>query len=197
MIARRTVLSFLPLAWTTHVLPAWAAEERSAEYFAQHTAPDGTDFFVVIAQKGERGERVVVRGVVTDGQATIPGASIYVYHADADGRYNPTISRPGAGAESPRLAGYMRSDSRGRYVFESVRPTPYPGSTIPARVHYVVSADGFKSRTFELWLEDDPLISAEKLAEQAADPLRISIRPAIRTASKVWQVTQDIVLERL
>lgn len=205
MVTRRTALSFLSSLPLARAMPARAADAERLPgpplpppaYFQKHLAPAEADFFVVLADRRERGERMVVRGAVTDGAAPVKGASVYAYHADADGRYDPLEPRPGEGADNARLAGYMRTDAAGRYVFESVRPAPYPGTTLPAHIHYVVSADGFRSRFFEIWFEGDPMITADHLAARARRPDYWYIRPAVRTASRAWQVTHDIVLERL
>jgi protocatechuate 3,4-dioxygenase beta subunit len=199
MTTRRTVLTYLPLAAFAGVIPARAAEEPQGpppEYFKKHTAPEGSSFFISNAPKNERGDRMVIRGVVTDGKNPIPNASVYIYHTDKDGRYDPQEARPGEGSDNPRLHGYMRTDSVGRYVYGSIRPAPYPGTTLPAHVHYVVTAEGYKDRTFEFWFEGDPMITADHLAAQAKRPDYFYIRPAKRDTNRVWQITFDIVMER-
>jgi protocatechuate 3,4-dioxygenase beta subunit len=199
MTTRRTVLTYFPLAALIGVLPARAAEEPASpppEFFTKYAAPEGSSFFVSNTPKSERGDRMVVRGVVTDGKAPIAGASVYIFHTDNDGRYDPAKAMPGEGWETPRLHGYMRTDSVGRYVYGNVRPKPYPGGNTPARIRFVVSAEGFKGRAFEVWFEGDPMITAEQQAAQAKHPNAIYIRPVKRDTNRVWQITTDIVLER-
>ena len=67
---------------------------------------------------------------------------------------------------------------------------------MPARVRFVVTAEGFKNRAIEVWFEGDPMITAELKARQAQQPDAIYIRPAKRDTNRVWQITNDIVLER-
>src|ERR1700730_17497090 len=80
----------------------------SPKYVAPQNAPSS----IVVAGKGEPGERLIVTGQVTDGTKPLVGVSIYVFHTDADGMY----TRDGSiGDENARLHGAMRSDANGRY----------------------------------------------------------------------------------
>ncbi len=199
MIIRRTLLAYLPLAALLAALPARAALRPGEDdaFFAKYKAPEGSSFFISNTPKSEKGDRMVVRGVVMDAaKKPIPNASVYIYHTDAEGRYNNTEPRPGFGGESPRLFAYMRTDAVGRYVYGGVRPAAYPGLTLPAHVHFVVQADGFRPRVFEFWFEGDPMIKEDHLAGQAKDPDRFLILAAVRDSNRVWQIANDIVLER-
>lgn len=196
MTTRRFVISYLAFAALAGAIPARAVEAPSPGYFEKHTAPADASFFISNAQKNERGDRFVIRGVVTDGKDLIPGASIYIYHTDREGRYDPLEARPGYGRDNPRMHGYLRSDSVGRYVYGSVRPGPYPNSPEPARVHFVVSAEGFKSRAFEIWFEGDPMITPEQKALQEKQPDQIYILPAVRDSNRVFQISHNITMER-
>ncbi len=180
-------------------LPARAALRpgEDAAFFEKYKAPEGSSFFISNTPKSERGDRMVVRGVVMDAdKKPVANASVYIYHTDAQGRYNDTEPRPGFGGEQPRLFGYMRTDSVGRYVYGNIRPAAYPGLTLPAHVHFVVQADGFQSRVFEFWFEGDPMIKEDHLAGQAKDPDRFLMRKAVRDTNRVWQITNDILMER-
>ena len=75
------------LLWTL-CLPAFAQVSQ----VAPENAPNG----ITIAKKDEPGERMMVEGVVTDGTNPIQGASVYVYHTDAEGKYAEDEKTPGA-----------------------------------------------------------------------------------------------------
>jgi protocatechuate 3,4-dioxygenase beta subunit len=203
MATRRTVLSWVPLlacaATTTGAFSAHAALRpgENEAFFQKYTAPEGASFRASNTPEGEHGDRMMIRGVVMDeDKKPIAHASVYAYHTDAAGRYNNEEPRPAFGGENPRLYGYMRTDSAGRYEYRGVRPAAYPGLTLPAHVHFVVQADGFQPRVFEFWFEGDPMVTDGHLAGQAKDPGRFLIRKAVRDSQKVWQITNDIVMER-
>jgi protocatechuate 3,4-dioxygenase beta subunit len=200
---RRTVLSSLSLltcgAVLLRALPARAALRPGEDdaFFQKYKAPEKSSFRASNTPEGEKGDRMVIRGVVIDAdKKPIANASVYAYHTDAAGRYNNEEPRPAFGGENPRLHGYMRTDSAGRYEYQGVRPAAYPGLTLPAHVHFVVQADGFQPRVFEFWFEGDPMITNDHLAGQAKDPERFLIRKAVKDSQNVWQITNDIAMER-
>jgi len=199
MSTRRKFVLQLSVAVLAGALPARAALRpgEDAAFFEKYKAPEDASFFISNTPKSERGDRMVVRGIVTDkDKKPVANASVYLYHTDNDGRYNNEEHRPGFGGEKPRLYAYMRTDSVGRYVYGGIRPAAYPGLTLPAHVHFVVQAEGFQPRVLEFWFEGDPMITADHIAGQAKDPDRFLIRPAKRDTNRVWQITNDIVLER-
>ena len=85
----------------------------------KYVAPPDAPSSIVIAGKDEPGERFIVTGRVLDEGTPVAGTSIYVFHANADGRY----TRDGRNNDqNARLHGAMRSDANGRYRFETIRP---------------------------------------------------------------------------
>lgn len=165
------------------------------EYDAdKYVAPINAPSEIVIAGKDEPGERMIVTGQVTDGTKPLPSVSIYVFHADAQGKYSPEC---GSCDESARLHGALRTEATGHYRYDTIRPGAYGP---PAHVHYVVSAPGYKSRMVELWFEDDPGL-AERRARGEPEipkmfpPGAVSIQPIARDEQGVWHCTRDIKLE--
>jgi protocatechuate 3,4-dioxygenase beta subunit len=168
------------------------------KYAAAPNAPSS----IVVAGPEEPGERLVVTGRVIDGTKLIAGASVYVFHTDAKGRY--AIGRSGPDAEiDPRLNGALRSDAQGQYRYETIRPGSYNNNA--AHVHYVVVAPGYKPRMFDLWFQDDPVLVALREAAEPQIPLSlrrspsykaapdsIVIRPVKRDSAGVWHAVRDL-----
>jgi protocatechuate 3,4-dioxygenase beta subunit len=150
---------------------------------------------VAIVSKDEPGERLIVSGRVfgPDGKTPVAGASIYVYHTDAKGVYTPG---PTNDNRNPRLRGYLRTDEQGRYEYSTIKPAPYPGNRTPAHIHYVVNAQGYQERVFEILFEGDPLVSDRTRSDAAKEGSAFSIRPIARDQQGVWRCAQDVKLQR-
>src|SRR5262245_2985766 len=93
-----------------------------------------------ITPTNEPGDALVVSGIVrgADGKP-MPNAIVYVYQTDHRGYYSPKTA---ARDESPRLFGYLKTDSQGRYEFRTIRPGGYPDSKVPQHIHYEVTVPG-------------------------------------------------------
>lgn len=90
----------------------------------RYIAPGDSPSRGVIASVDEPGERFIVTGRVLDRARPIAGASLYAFHADADGFY----TRDGRNSdENARLFATFRTDANGRYAYETIRPGGYDG----------------------------------------------------------------------
>lgn len=144
-----------------------------------------------IAPANEAGEALRIDGVVRgrDGKPAA-GIIVYAYHTDAKGRYPRAETRHG------RLRGWARSDSAGRYRFDTIRPASYPNSDIPQHVHMHLIEPGRGTYWIDdIVFTDDPLLTDRQRAQMvrgrggpggAATPTR--------DADGTWRVTRDLVL---
>jgi protocatechuate 3,4-dioxygenase, beta subunit len=149
---------------------------------------------VTVATKSEPGERLIVTGKVTDAAGKpVTGASVYIYHTDNKGYYS---SETNDDNRNPRLRGYMRTDAQGRYEYETIKPAHYPNNRIPAHIHYVVNAEGYRERVFEIVFTGDPYINDQIRADAAREESGFSIRPLERDKQGVWHCTQDVRLKK-
>jgi protocatechuate 3,4-dioxygenase beta subunit len=147
-----------------------------------HLAPATAPSTGRVAPQGEPGAALQVSGVVVDtAGAPVPGASLYVYQTDREGYYGV---KPESDSRNPRLKVFLRSDARGAWAFDTVRPGSYPGSTNPAHIHFEVSASGHAPRIFEIVFEGDPFVTPGMRHEPA-----FSVRPI-----EGGRVTERIVL---
>ena len=179
-------IAFLVLAST-----AWPQDPElipepylAPKYVAPPDAPSNT----VIAGRDEPGERLVVTGRALDRGRPVPGVSIYVFHADADGLY----TRDGRNNdEDARLFATLRTDAEGRYRYETIRPRGYDG--LAAHVHHVVTAAGFKPRLCDLWFGDEPYFEPRRSAGlPLSQGVAMFVRMPARDADGVWRVTHDL-----
>jgi protocatechuate 3,4-dioxygenase beta subunit len=142
----------------------------------------GDSSVLVLAGPKEPGTRLIVTGRVLDHARTKPSprVRVLVYHTDATGRYGASNTPRGA-----RLSGALVTDRNGRFEVRTIRPAPYPGGTIPAHIHFVVSG-----RAEELQFEDDPLVKHGRTPRDADEP--IFVRPVTTDSLGVQRVTVDL-----
>lgn len=134
------------------------AHDRDGETLPGADAPSS----IVLAGADEPGRRLVVQGQVfaPDGETTVEGVVLYVYHTDASGRYAPP------GERVPRLRGWVRTDRQGRYEYRTIRPGAYPGRQTEEHVHVFLWGAGYEPQWTEgLLFADDPLVGREEIAE--------------------------------
>lgn len=106
--------------------------------------PDGLSWSVILAGPDEPGERMRLSGRVytPDGVTPKPGVVIYAHHTNADGLYANGSSETEWSRRHGRLRGWARTNADGDYVFETIKPAPYPDRTGPAHVHLFIQEPG-------------------------------------------------------
>lgn len=204
---RALLLAVSVIAFGVSIL-AQAPDLIVPEYLAaQYTAVVNAPSMVTVAGQDEPGERLIVTGRTLDGRTPVAGVSLYVFHTDIHGRYAIDIADLNAAELNPRLHGSLRTDSKGRYQYETIRPGSYDNG--PAHVHYVVKAPGYKPLLLSLQFEDDPVVvGRRKFGIPLLDPESfkngpcksrpdcVVTRPVTRDARGVWRVTRDIQMVR-
>ncbi len=147
-------------------------------------APHDAPWSARMAPDGEPGESLVVEGTVRSaGGKPLAGTSVFAYQTGADGIYGPK------GNSDPRLRVSLRTDKRGRYRFETVRPGSYPGTRVPAHIHFHVTPPGGRERVSEVVFEGDPFVTAA----MRANPF-FAVRPVESGANGVGRVTYDVAI---
>ncbi len=139
----------------------------SSDGWAQRSCADrrAESWEITLAGAKEKGERLIVEGVVTDAQGRpVAGAIVYAYQTDADGYYTREKN-----SNDVRLCGTMKTDAEGRYRFHSIKPGSYPGSTIAAHIHYVVSGASVVEESFLLEFEGDRFMTQQSLERDRSD----------------------------
>lgn len=167
------------------LVAVWGSGGAAALEQSARQAPEDAPASGRLSPAGEPGTALKVSGVVVDSAGTpVRGASIYAYQTDAEGYYGV---KPVSDNRNPRLKILLRSDAKGAWSFDTIKPGSYPGSTIPAHIHFEVSASGFAPRVFEIVFEGDRFVTAEMRRDSA-----FSVRP-IESGGRV---TERIVLRK-
>ena len=145
-----------------------------------------------IAPVGEPGQRMVIEGTVRNAQgATAAGVIVYAYHTDATGIYPKGSTRHG------RLRGWARTDEKGNYRFDTIRPGAYPDRENPEHVHMHVIEPGKGTYWIdEILFLDDPLLTPERLKRMQSGRAGDGAVKPEKDKQGVWHVRRDIVLGR-
>lgn len=157
--------------------------------FYEGGAPERT----TLASQSEPGERTEVSGVVygPDCKTPLAGAIVDVWHADAQGNYH-------AAGQEYRLRGQMKTDSAGRYAFESIRPGNYDGR--PAHYHLIVSRPGHQPLTTQIYFAGDPFLGPKDSCPpptcNSADPGRVITFAPKQGAATLLAGHFDVVLRK-
>lgn len=166
-----------------------AASERDPETLASHAS---------IVAPGEPGERLTLTGRVfaADGVTPAPGIVIYAHQTDATGIYRGAIENGTPSERNGLLKAWLKTDAEGRYRFETIKPAPYPGGTMPAHIHLYVREPGRRP-----YYIDDVVFAGEFMVDEryrANQDLRggSGIVTLERTGDGRLLARRDIVLER-
>jgi protocatechuate 3,4-dioxygenase beta subunit len=152
-----------------------------------------------IAPIGEAGApmRISGRTLDADGKPR-SGVIVYAYQTDEDGVY-PAVHPPRSNASNfhGRLRGWARSDARGRYTFDTIRPGSYGGN--PEHVHLHVIEPGCATYVIDdLIFGDDPnylRLTPEQRQSETAGKGGSGVTK-LRPRGEGWEVTRDIQLGR-
>lgn len=149
-----------------------------------------------IAPGNEPGEPMRIEGTVFDAHGKpAAGVIVYAYHTDAHGIYPPNPAERGqAGRRHGRLRGWARTDEKGRYRFDTIRPAGYPGTGIPAHVHmHVIEVGRCTYYIDDILFEDDPRLTADARTQPSKGRGGNGIVKPSRDDGG-WVVARDIVL---
>lgn len=108
------------------------------EYWGARHAPASVTWRTKLSGDTDQGEKILISGTIykPDGKTVAPNTLIYLYHTDIYGIYGRN-AEPRHG----RYRGWMLTDSKGRYEFESILPASYPNSTIAKHIHMTLTTE--------------------------------------------------------
>lgn len=129
--------------------------------FFTPNSPERADFVV----DGVDGPRLTLTGFALDQRCRpIPGALVDLWHCDAAGRYDN---------QGYRLRGHQFTDAQGRFAFQTIVPTLYPGRT--RHYHVKVQPPGGKILTTQLYFPGEPGNARDWIFDEA---LLMDLTPA-------------------
>jgi protocatechuate 3,4-dioxygenase beta subunit len=125
------------------------------------------------------GERIVVRGRVTDGEGRPARRQLVeIWQANAAGRYIHKHDQHPAPID-PNFTGIGRTltDDDGWYEFQTIKPGPYPwrnhlNAWRPAHIHFSLFGTDFTQRLVtQMYFPGDPLFPLDPIFQSIVDPV--------------------------
>lgn len=110
----------------------------------QERSPGDLSWSVVLAGPEEPGERMRLSGRVYEPDGVTPksGVVVYAHHTNAQGLYADGSNETEWSRRHGRLRGWARTNADGDYLFDTIKPAPYPDRTGPAHVHLFIQEPG-------------------------------------------------------
>lgn len=149
-----------------------------------------------VAPKSEPGAPMVVAGRVLNrnGQPQ-PGTIVYAYQTNSKGVYPESLDvRDFETRRHGTLRAWAKTDSAGRYAFDTIRPGSYPGGDIPEHIHFHIIEPGCSTYYIDdSMFTDDPKLTPQQIRSLARNRGGNGITTPVRRDG-VWYVTRDIRL---
>ena len=132
-------------------IKANANADTRDEYWGARSAPADVSWRTRLSTDADKSDHILISGTVykPDGKTTAGNTLIYLYHTDVYGIYG----RNGEHRHG-RYRGWMLTDERGRYEFESILPASYPNSTIAKHIHMTLTTVDKKEESVDSILFD-------------------------------------------
>ncbi len=153
---------------------------------------------VDISPAGEPGRRI--RAIVNLKNAEggpLKNHLVYFYQTDARGWYSansPHVGGNSGDMRQARLFGYGKTNGQGQLVIETVKPSGYPQSDLPAHIHIHFEMPGSHERVTELLFDDDPRLVG-RIRDQATRARFHISKPEPGSTGFEQQFTYDILLD--
>ena len=150
---------------------------------------------IALCLQGEPGSRMKINGMVYQADGKIPAKNVvlYIYHTNASGLYTPAKDQV-YGKRHGHLRGWAKTNERGEFKINSIRPAAYPRDNIPAHIHIFVKEPG-KTLYYidEVWFDDDLLITSEmkRKVQQRGGDLLIDLT---QDSKNIWNGNLTILL---
>lgn len=138
---------------------------------------------ITIVTKKEPGIKITVNSIVTDSSGKpLPNILVYFYHTDDKGWYSDTgvhILKYEGDHNHSRLFGYVRTDSKGEFKINTIRPNGYPKSDFAAHIH------------LQMWKEDGTYLLGIPGELQFDDDIRMTERRRQRSLSEGFLIARN------
>jgi protocatechuate 3,4-dioxygenase beta subunit len=167
--------------------------EGAGEWNGAKDAPKDVSWRTILSKDSDKGEKILISGTVyqADGKTPAPNVLIYLYHTDIEGFYG----RRGDAHRHGRYRGWMLTDEKGRYEFQTIKPAPYPERRFAAHIHFTLTTATMREDWIDsILFEGDALISQQERNQAGKKGGFNPIVTLEKSTSGIWTARRDIQL---
>lgn len=111
--------------------------------------PDKLTHLSRIAPDTAKGQRILIRGrvLLSDGKTPAAHVLMYFYHTNSAGKYAKigTENHNSYAWWHGYCRGWLKTNDKGEYEIQSIKPAPYPNGREPAHIHFDLKAPSQKT----------------------------------------------------
>lgn len=174
-------------------------KQNNPSWSGAFEAPTNVSWRTTIPPKSESGEKLIISGTVyfPDGKTPAKDVIVYVYHTNNKGIYPKKGNENGHGKYHGYLRGWMKTDTNGKYEFETIRPASYEThGGEPAHIHYTIEHSDYPEYWLTgLWFSDDSRV-ASSLDKIERDGGFSNITTLNKDDNNILKGTRNIILQK-
>jgi len=150
---------------------------------------NGDEWKIVLSPQDDKGEKLIVSGIVysEDGKTPVEGITVYVYHTGVNGIY---------GKGNDLIDGTMITNAKGQYEYQTIKPGAYPGGSNPAHVHYKITGKGYPEQWFELRFSGDKYLKESDYKKEEGKGSFSQIQKPEKGNDGILRSRMDIILNK-
>ena len=142
-------------------------------------------------------DRVLIRGIIfeSDGKTPAKNAVMYFYHTDETGHYTKRGDEPRNSFAwwHGKQRGWVKTNERGEYEINTVKPAPYPENRFAAHIHTTITTKNLKEDWIDNYLfEGDKLITARERQEAGRKGGFNPILTLEKDKNNIWSGVRNI-----
>lgn len=207
-----TSVGLITISLASCVQPSAEQTRPSALYVARDTCDDpdahvnccfvgmpaDLSSIMTIAQQDEPGERMVITGTILKNDSTpYAGVLFYAYHTDSKGYYRQGEGATGFQKWHGHLHGWCKTDNKGHYEIQTIRPGRYPVNLFPAHIHAAIKKPDSSPPFYisDFVFSDDSLVDDEYLSGLDGLAGGSGVVELRKQGDGIWRGIRDILLE--
>ena len=180
--------------------PIASTNQENCNWCGTSEAPENVTWNTVIPPKGELGEKLIISGTVylPDGKTPAKDIIVYIHHTNSEGIYPKKGNEIGNGKYHGYLRGWMKTNSNGKYEFETIKPLPYHShGGEPAHIHYNIQGVDYPEYWITAsWFADDPRVTDEYIKSVKRSGGFSNVISLTKDENNILRGVRNIVLKK-